>query len=156
MAQLNHEIKQVFDTSLVEVLSKMAGFAVTAQDEEVNGQPPAADISGAMMLCGQRHALMTLGMDRSTAEVLVAYMTGIMPEDLSEQDLFDGVAELVNLLAGRVKSQLAGTEYHYQLSPPFTLVGPGHYVVLKNHVPAISTLYTATSISIRLNVFYNM
>jgi chemotaxis protein CheX len=149
------QISQCFNNAVNDVLSTMAGFEAQVLDEflpEVNRF--RAQISGAMLLLGQNSAMFTLSMSEEAAMVFVAYMTGIFPEDLSREDLYDGVAELVNQIAGRVKAQLSGSSYHFILTPPFTIAGDDHFIVHKNQVTRMNMTYGAGNLFFRVEVFY--
>ena len=144
-----------FDKSMKDVLGTMAGFEIREiKEAQKDNKTYKAEITGAMLLQGNRNAMLTISMSLEVSKTIATYMTGILPEDLEDEDLYDCVAELVNLVAGRTKAQLTQTDYHFQLSPPFTLVGKDHYIVYKNKVNKIYIKYGATNFELHLEIFY--
>ncbi|MZP29954.1 chemotaxis protein CheX [Heliobacterium undosum] len=117
--------------AVAEVLRTMAGLAVEERACPIQDRP-VSDFTGAMMIIGRRTAMVAIGLTREAATVTVSQMTGLAPEELSEADLADGVAELVNIVAGSGKSGLVGTEEHYRITLPFVMVGQNRYILYKN------------------------
>ncbi len=143
------------DNSLQDVLGTMAGFALMKMElSEKEKRTYSAEITGAMLLRGGKDAMLSISMDKSASEIIVAYMTGIMPDEMDEEDLYDGVSELVNLIAGRLKAQLSGHILHFELSPPFTIVGDNHFIIHKNLVTKISHKYGRGEIELFAELFY--
>ncbi|SDY22631.1 chemotaxis protein CheX [Tindallia californiensis] len=152
---------RAFSISVSEVMSTMTGFEMEedASFSESRGDSCDAsnkepcEISGAMVLFGGKNGMATATMTRTTASVLVSYMTGIPYYELSDEDLFDGVAEMMNLIAGRAKALLRDTEFYFEISPPFTIVGKNHYIVHKKQASLIQKRFTSNDISFILKVF---
>lgn len=130
------KIADYFTESLRQVLSTMAGFEISyiACDEFNSSCSDNPIIMGAMVLHGKKDAIISLSMEKDTAAMVIAYMTGILPQELKEQDLFDGVAELVNIMAGEVKARLSNTPYHFLLTSPFSIGGTNFRMVQKKNL----------------------
>jgi chemotaxis protein CheX len=132
------EIASYFTQSLSQALSTMAGFeinSISCNKENLSILKPS--IMGSMILHGERIAVVSLAMEYNTALMIMAYMTGILPEELEEQDLFDGVAELVNIMAGEVKAKLSNTPNHFTLTSPFSLEGQNLRIIYKHNIPRV-------------------
>jgi len=152
---------RAFTVAVSEVMGTMTGFemeedeAFFTPDEESfdpkETQP--CEISGAMVLLGKKNCMATVTMTRTTASMLVSYMTGIPYYELKNGDLFDGVAEMMNLMAGRAKALLSDSEYHFDISPPFTIVGENHYIVHKKQAKLIQKRFVSNELSFILKVF---
>jgi len=149
------KMSQCLDSSVRDVLGTMAGFELMqmALGEAERSSHPA-EITGAMLLRGQRDAMLSISTKKITAEVIVAYMTGLLPDEVDLDDLYDGVSELVNLVAGRTKAQLSGHGLHFELSPPLTIVGDGHFIIHKNQVTKISLKYGSGEIELFVELFF--
>jgi len=148
-------MSRCLDNSVREVLGTMAGFElmqIALSDAERSSHP--AEITGAMLLRGPRDAMLSISTKKITAEVIVAYMTGLLPDEVDTDDLYDGVSELVNLVAGRTKAQLSGHNLHFELSPPLTIVGDGHFIIHKNQVAKISLKYGSGEIELFIEMFF--
>jgi len=129
------KIADFFTESLRQVLSTMAGFEIShVACDQLNASTDNPIIMGAMVLHGKKDAIISLSMEKDTAAMIIAYMTGILPRELKEQDLFDGVAELVNIMAGEVKARLSNTPHHFLLTSPFSLGGTNFKMVQKKNL----------------------
>ncbi len=144
------------DQSIKDVLGTMAGFELNRLELTKEEQRShLSEITGAMLLRGNRDSMLSISSNKSTAEVIVAYMTGIMPDEIEEEDLYDGISELVNLVAGRTKAQLSGEYLHFELSPPITIVGDNHFIIHKNKVTKITLKYgCGEDIEVFIELFY--
>ncbi|NLI61280.1 MAG: chemotaxis protein CheX [Clostridiales bacterium] len=149
------EIADLFANNLSKVLRTMAGFEVSSIQCGQQGMPEIEpSIMGAMILHGQKDAMISLAMEDNTAYMLIAYMTGILPEDLEEQDLYDGVGELVNIMTGEVKARLANTPYQFRLTSPFALGGDNLKVVFKKNLQGACRFLTAGELEIIFRISY--
>lgn len=153
---------RAFSIAVSEVMGTMTGFEMEEdmayyQSEEDSCDPSGihpCEISGAMVLLGKKNGMATVTMTRTTASILVSYMTGIPYYELECSDLFDGVAEMMNLMAGRAKALLRDTEYHFEISPPFTIVGKNHYIVHKKQAKLMRKRFISNDLSFILKVFH--
>lgn len=130
-----------FIRSTENVLTTMAKITSLKKKEasvEKNFKPKG-DVIGTMGLSGHADGSMAVSFTRKLAARLVANLLDSDPNDLSPDDIDDGVGELVNMIAGGAKTELAGTKYHFNLSIPTVVSGEGarvgmqrgvHYVVL--------------------------
>ena len=81
-------------------------------------------------------------------------MTGIEKNDITEEEIYDGVAELVNMVAGRAKTILSGTKYHFSITPPFTIIGQDHFIVHKDKIFNITKNYIIDDRALFLQIYY--
>lgn len=148
-------IENAFSTAFSDVIETMTGLMVKDLDiNEENEISNDTDISGAMLLKGRCSGFSTISMKKRSASVLVAYMTGIPHYKLNDEEIFDGVAELINLLSGRAKTILKGSEFHFELSPPFTIVGENHYILYKGKSDVFRKIYYIGNILVELNIYF--
>lgn len=142
--------------AVCETLETMAGLSVEV------GDPPSEDeirfecgqITGAMNLAGAKNGLLLIGADRNSAAELVMYMTGIETTELPENDLHDGIMELVNMVAGVVRKKVAGSAWEFHLSSPWAIVGEGIRVITKRRVESYSARFTAGTIQLTIKIIY--
>jgi chemotaxis protein CheX len=148
-------IEKCFANAVMEVIRMSAGLDVCEHKENVEQDRTRTGlISGMMLLCGEKNAVLSITMTKAVASTLVAYMTGILPEDIEEEDLCDGAAELANMIAGRAKVDLVGTEYHFGITPPFSIEGEDYSIVYKNKMQRIYKKFASDDIEIFLQVAY--
>jgi len=141
--------------AVFDVFEMMVGIATCQDDTDGdNSQLRRGDITGVMMIEGERKAMLYLTLSQKNAEMIVSFMTGNDPHELAEEELHDGVAELVNMIAGRAKALLAGTSDHYMITPPFTIVGSQHYIVYKKEVSKFIMKFTAGDAELYLGITY--
>lgn len=144
------KLAEAFDIAFNDVIRTMAGFDLSSESVEVI---ESKEISGVMLLLGQKNKIATLSMNKSTSAIIISYMTAIPYADLKDEDLFDGVSELINLVAGRAKAILKDTEDYFQITPPFTIIGDGHRIIHKEKMKKLSRIYSAGENKICLEVF---
>ncbi|MFY9176889.1 MAG: chemotaxis protein CheX [Caldicoprobacterales bacterium] len=149
------KIADYFTDSLRQVLRTMAGFEVSNTScDQLDFSDKESNIIGIMVLHGKKDAVISLSMEYSTATMVIAYMTGILPEELSESDLFDGVAELVNIMAGEVKARLSNTPYHFLLTSPFSIGGTSLKVARKKNLTEACRHLKAGEMDITFRIAY--
>jgi chemotaxis protein CheX len=94
------------------------------------------DISGIMGLSGEVSGSIIISFGQGSACKLVGNMLGTTYNDIND-DVKDGIQEIVNLVAGQAKTMLSDTEYHFQVSIPTCVIGANHQVNHKKGVPCI-------------------
>ena len=94
------------------------------------------DISGIMGLSGDVSGSIIISFKKDAACTVVGNMLGVTYTEINEE-VKDGIQEIVNLVAGQAKSMLTDTEYHFQISIPTCIIGANHQVNHKKGVPCI-------------------
>lgn len=94
------------------------------------------DISGIMGLSGDVSGSIIVSFLKETACKLVGNMVGAQYDTINDE-VKDGVQEVVNLIAGQAKNLLADTNYYFAVSIPTCIVGSNHQVNHKKGVPCI-------------------
>ncbi len=141
--------------SVSDVFSTMVGVELCpAQEKAAVPKEYKSEITGVMMILSTHNALLSIGLSKENAAMIVSFMTGIASIELADEELYDGVAELVNMIAGRAKALLAGTDYHYQITPPLTIVGENHFILYKKNVSQLSMKFEAGEIKLHLDLTY--
>lgn len=82
------------------------------------------DISGMIGLSGETEGTVTLGLSRPLALAIAQAFLG--KEDVSENMVADTVGELVNIISGFAKKDMADREV--KISLPTVVVGNGHVI----------------------------
>ncbi len=161
MSEQDSRYHDAFSMAVSDVMTTMTGFEmeedVAFQGErcvDAEGESQPCEISGAMFLMGKNSGMASVTMTRQTASMLVSYMTGIPYYELSDDDLYDGIAELMNLIAGRAKAILRQTDYYFEITPPFSIVGKNHQIVYKKQAHLIQKRFISSDLSFILRVFH--
>lgn len=151
----NEVIGKCFANAVMEVVRTTAGLEVYEDNGNIEkSRIHTGRVSGMMLLCGQRNALLSITMSWDAALTLVSYMTGTLPEEIEREELWDGAAELVNMIAGRAKVDLIGTQYHFSITPPFSISGEDYSIIYKNRMKGIYKKFAAEEVEIFLEVAY--
>jgi chemotaxis protein CheX len=115
----------------IQVLGTMAGTTVTLQEVvPALDYKPVGDISGIIGISGEHgEGMLGLSFTSTLGALLVSRLLGLSPEELSSEDLLDGIGELLNMVSGKAKTALSeanGTTY--RLSLPSIIKGAGHEI----------------------------
>lgn len=94
------------------------------------------DISGIMGLSGEVSGSIIVSFTKGSACKLIGNMLSTTYDEIND-DVRDGIQEIVNLIAGQAKTMLADTEYHFQVSIPTCVIGSNHQVNHRKGVPCI-------------------
>lgn len=94
------------------------------------------DISGVMGLSGEVSGSIIVSFTKPSACLIVGNMLGATYDEIND-DVKDGIQEIVNLIAGQAKTMLKDTDFHFQVSIPTCIIGKGHQVNHKKGVPCV-------------------
>lgn len=94
------------------------------------------DISGIMGLSGDVAGAIVVSFEKDAACKIIANMLGEEKPEM-DNEVKDGIGEIVNLIAGQAKTMLAETQYHFKVSIPTTIIGSGHEIKHVKGVPCI-------------------
>lgn len=144
-----------FSTALKEIIFTMTGMEV--HEEKATAESLGdlkEEISGVIMLVGSKRIMISLSMSVYTAKNLVASMTGLKSDSLNQEDLVDGAAELVNIIAGKLKAKLTSGGDHYDILLPYSITGDNHSIIHKNKTAVLIRLYHTENIAVIARVFF--
>ncbi|MCB2291646.1 chemotaxis protein CheX [Clostridium sp. CS001] len=147
-------LQGIFTAAIREVIEIMTGLCIEEDLSQEVCKINKGEISGVMLTLGEKNALVSLTMSKELCSTIIYYMTGIEKSDITEEEIYDGAAELVNMVAGRAKTILAGTKYHFSITPPFTIIGKDHFIVHKDKVLDITKNYIIDDRPLFLQVYY--
>jgi chemotaxis protein CheX len=104
--------------------STMVASEIHPGDPSIKGQPyPSYDISGVIGLSGDAQGSISLSFPRQDADNFVKLMLG-NPPTLNEEEMVDGIGEIVNIIAGNAKQYL--TKFDLSISLPNVIIGKKH------------------------------
>ena len=104
-----------------------------------------------MGLSGEITGSVVISFPQSLAVKIVSNMLG---EELTEitHEVEDGIGEIVNMVAGQAKVELADTIYHCKLSIPTVVVGSNYKLSHKAGIPCIVIEFEAERESFAVEV----
>lgn len=142
-----------FTNSVKEVIATMTGMKIeeTALQKE---SLKTTQVSGVVLLVGQKNMMISLVMSMDTAALLVSHMTETKQDKLQEEEICDGISELVHIISGAVRARLKEWKYDIAALCPFALVGDGHRMVHRHNVAEITRQYRIGENDIVLKVYF--
>jgi chemotaxis protein CheX len=86
------------------------------------------DVSGIMGLSGNAEGTLVVTFYWNLAKMIVAKMMGTEEGAIDAELIHDGVSEIINMISGSTKKEFVGKPYHFEISLPSVVVGPGHQI----------------------------
>jgi len=114
-----------------EVMQTMANSNCEFKGIQAEAEYKArGDISAVIGILGDKgEGMVALSFTLALANQVVSQLLGVKPENLSSDDRCDGIGELVNMISGNAKAQLAKeSEGTYKLSLPTVIQGKDHEI----------------------------
>lgn len=118
-----------FAKNTCHILETMASLAT--QFKEVyfsNSIRIFGDVSGIMGLSGNAEGTLVVTFYWDLAKMVVARMMGMKEGDVDAELIHDGVSEIINMISGSTKREFVGKPYHFEITLPSVVVGPGHQI----------------------------
>jgi len=142
----------IFTDALTEVISKMTGFSIDVLSSDADSS--FSEIIGVMSLNGKNHGMLFISADEKVARVICSFMTGILEDEITRDDIEDTLCELANMTAGSAKLRTNNTEHTYTLSSPFVINGENISIKSKKRINIISRVLGNKEISIKMKVIF--
>ena len=112
------------------------------------------DITGVMYLHGNKDGVLFVTANEDDARTLCSRFIGVLPEEVTSDDMDDIMCELVNMTAGNAKMRLGETDYMFTLLQPFVIKGKNVSIATKNITKIEAGTLTDGEISIGFKVIY--
>ena len=144
------QIGMVFSDVLIDVVSKTAGISIDSIDKDSGFD----ELIGLMSLYGNNHGMVIISAGYDTIRKLSSSMTGVSTKEVTNDDIYDTLCELVNMTAGNAKLRFNSTEELYLLSPPFIISGEDMSIITKNRVDFISRILYGEGLTLKLKVVF--
>ncbi len=110
------------------------------------------DISGVMQLSGTASGSVVISMSSELARLVVGNMLGEAPAAELTQEVMDATGEIINMIAGQAKASLVKTKYHFTISIPQVVTGPGHEIEHQPGTPNIVVVFEGAGHDFSLQV----
>lgn len=114
----------LLDLSAREVFDMMLGTQLESMDESsasANGGEFTALVGLAGSLCG----VLSIRCNDQAARIMASKMLGMPPEEV-DNDSWDALGEIANMIAGNFKGKLSGIGNHCMLSVPTIITGSNY------------------------------
>ncbi|MBN2468291.1 MAG: chemotaxis protein CheX [Deltaproteobacteria bacterium] len=87
-----------------------------------------ADVSGIIGLSGKAEGTVIMTCYWDIAKKIISQMMKVKEDEINAELIHDGIGELINMISGATKKNFVGTPYHFDLSLPTVVMGPGHQI----------------------------
>ncbi len=130
---LDWELIRSFIDATKEVFGMMAGIEVQEKEvlEQKGGQNVYGDVSGIIgftglqEISGEIHGSVAVTLPIGLAQKIVANMLMLEPEEVQEEEMRDGVGELINMISGDAKGKYNDK---FKISLPTVVTGQKHTI----------------------------
>lgn len=144
-----------FSRIVKDIFNKATGLDIIEDkpDEEGPGiNDFRAQISGIVILNGERTVTISVSMSYNSATALIVYMSDLSRSEIKLDEQADGVTEIVNMIAGQTKAKLASMGQRYTYTQPFVIVGDDHRIIQKKNVSSLNMKFRSGMIEILMTV----
>ena len=142
-----------FIASTVNVLNTMAFITPQMGKPQIKNNEPAVecDISAVIGIADGASGWVAIGLSKSLALKLTANMLG-EPKTYIDTDVKDAVGEIVNMIAGGAKAELAQKGYRFKIAIPTVVVGDSHQLGQMKNASYILIPFTADECDFHISV----
>jgi CheY-specific phosphatase CheX len=132
---ISQRLLQCLQVSVIETLSTMAMIEALLVDTKVSKEFTCSmEVGGLIYLTGTHEGMVGISGGRGVMSELVSQTIGLPVEELGDEDIMDGICELVNMISGGMKSK-AELPAPALLSPPIAILGTGCQTIWKTSQP---------------------
>ena len=145
-------IGEIFADALIEVASKSLNLTMNVLSMAADSE--LFDIVGAMNLNSKKSGMVLISANEADMRKICLYMTGSAENEVSIEDVWDALCEIVNMTAGNAKVRLHNSDYMYALTPPFVICGENISIITKKRSQVISRVVGNGDISLKMKILY--
>lgn len=133
-----------FVSGTVETLKQMAGMNCERTGLRLSQDATSKGFySGTIGLTGNAEGFVSVTFSKELATKIVCKMLSMEPNEITEDDIRDGVGELMNVVAGAAKAKLVNTKNSFSLSIPQVFSGGPHTATLPRGIPVFVIEFSA-------------
>ena len=147
-----NELGLIYSEALTEVIAKVAGVRLQVVSQEDDDK--FEEITGVMCLNGKKSGVLFISANETDMRVLCSYFTGLSLAEVTTGDTEDTICEFANMTAGNAKLNLSGTDFIFNLAPPFALKGKNMSLISKSKTHVISRTLSDGVVSVKLKLLY--
>jgi CheY-specific phosphatase CheX len=140
--------EQIFTDALVEVVLTSAGISLQVLPSESDAS--FAEITGVMHLNGSKQGILFISANAASIKSVFSCMTGTPKDEITHDDVYDTLCELVNMTAGNAKLRLGGDQFIF--SSPFALRGENITIIPKKKVRVFAWVMGNDEITFQLKL----
>ena len=142
----------IYSGALAEVVSTISGIHLQVETRET--EHDFDEVTGVMYLSGKKSGMLFVSANEPDVRVLCSHIIGVPLDEITRDDIYDSMCELVNMTAGSAKLRLSHTDYMFALSQPFVLKGKDVSIVTKSITHVVSGVLSGGGISVKFKAVY--
>ncbi|MBF0446267.1 MAG: chemotaxis protein CheX [Magnetococcales bacterium] len=120
---ISQRLLECMQLSVMDTLSTMALLDTTPLDTKTSDIFNCSiQIGGLIHLYGKHEGMIAVLGERSIMIEIISKIICLPIEEMVDDDIFDGMCEIVNMIAGGMKSK-AGLKTNAKLAPPIAIIG---------------------------------
>lgn len=147
---ISNKLGSIFSDALAEAISKTTGVSLNVISEE---QDTGFDTMVSFMsLFGIKHRTLFISAGEDDMRVLCSLMIGVPENEVTKEDMYDMLCELVNTTAGSAKLRLSDSENMFTLSPLMAMSGENMSVIIRESSFFISRTLGDGKVKVKLKV----
>ena len=147
---ISNDLGPIFADSLAEVVSTVSGITLRVLPSEHD--TGFDEMVGIMCLNGKDNGTVFISAAEASMRALCSAMIGIPKAEVTRDDMYDTLCELVNMTAGNAKLRLTSADCTFTLSVPFLISGENMAISTKKRESIISNVLTDGKISLGLKI----
>ncbi|MCB9357352.1 MAG: chemotaxis protein CheX [Calditrichaeota bacterium] len=125
-----------FVSATVDTLKQMASMACSRTGLKLSVEGTSQGYyTGTIGLSGKAEGFVSVTFTKELATKVVCKMLMCSGDEITEDDIRDGVGEFMNVVAGAAKAELVNTPHSFQLSVPQVFSGGPHFVAQPRGIP---------------------
>ena len=130
MSRIQVEFVDAFVSGVKETFSAMVEVSVRRKDAWIKeGYTMYGEVSGVIGLSGPTTGTCAVSLPAEFARYAIGKMLCLPPDTApANEEVRDGVGELINMIAGRAKTILSGSKYKFDINLPTIISGARHEV----------------------------
>lgn len=111
-------------------------------------------VTGMMIMHGEKDLILTLTFSKEAAADVVVSLLDTKYNKLEEEEVYDAIMEVTNMVAGRLKTATLLLGYNQQLTTPLVFVGPRHFLGAKSRPSGINKRMTYKKFQMLASVYF--
>ena len=145
--QFVNSVKQVLNITAGEDIEKHQLFL--EQSADIPGE-----ISALINIDGDLRGKIAVSFEREYARTITSKIIGCEESELSDEDVQEGMGEIVNQVTGKVRTDLWNFGYRFQISIPEIINGPISQIQTKEITPVHIIVFKSSKsmFSVQINI----
>ncbi len=111
-------------------------------------------ITSFIFITGPINMALIIGTPKQDALEIVARLTGITAELLAEENIFDLVNEIANMVSGRCKTLLNQMGYNIANAHSFTVSGEDFSIFHRSKIKSVNKRYRAAALEVSVRILF--